>query len=110
MERIVNPFLAFFGIHPLSHMIVRKLAHIFEFAVLAMLLVPCWKGSVPRCIGTGFATAFFDETIQLFTGRGAQIQDVWIDMIGIAAGLLLGLLLWKALHCRRQSKQQKSQA
>lgn len=37
-------------------------------------------------------TAFIDETIQIFSGRGASIKDVWIDTFGALAGILIVLL------------------
>ena len=40
-----------------------------------------------------FLVAFTDETIQILSGRGPQIQDVWIDSIGIAVGVILSLFL-----------------
>ena len=33
--------------------------------------------------------AFLDETIQIFSGRGPDIKDVWLDTFGAAAGILL---------------------
>ena len=44
---------------------------------------------------TGFAAAFLDESIQLFSDRGAEIRDVWIDLIGVASGVLIGFLIWR---------------
>ena len=38
-------------------------------------------------------TAMTDETIQLFSGRGSQLQDVWLDNAGGACGALFGLLI-----------------
>ena len=42
--------------------------------------------------------ALTDETIQIFTGRGPQVQDVWLDFAGGAAGLLVMLALWALLR------------
>ena len=42
----------------------------------------------------GMSTALFDETIQLFVaGRSGQIRDVWIDLGGFCAGVLLSILV-----------------
>ena len=38
--------------------------------------------------------ALTDETIQLFSpGRSSQVLDVWLDFMGVLAGLLVGLFL-----------------
>ena len=37
--------------------------------------------------------AFLDETIQIFSGRGPDIKDVWLDTFGSAAGILITLLI-----------------
>ena len=100
-EHILNPITAFFGLGPVSHQIVRKLAHIFEFTVLSALLALSCRGRVIKSFGFGFLFAFLDESTQLLSGRGAQLSDVWIDLIGVALGTLLGLLLWKAIRSQR---------
>ena len=35
--------------------------------------------------------ALVDETIQIFSGRGSQIPDVWLDGAGALSGLALSL-------------------
>ena len=38
----------------------------------------------------GLLTALTDETIQLFSpGRSSQVLDVWLDFMGVLAGLLV---------------------
>ena len=37
--------------------------------------------------------SFLDETIQIFSGRGPAVKDMWIDLSGAVLGLLLALLL-----------------
>ncbi len=102
---ILMPLFGWFGLKPPSHALVRKMAHVFEFAVLAALAVFCLRGRFQRSFFAGFIAAFLDESIQLLTHRGAQIQDVWIDLIGVALGTLLGLLLYKVADRSRQAKQ-----
>lgn len=92
-EKFLNPLLQSLGLPPLSHQTVRKLAHVFEFTVLSLLLSLCFHGNPIKSAGLGFTAAFLDETLQLFSDRGAQITDVWIDLIGVALGTLIGLLL-----------------
>lgn len=48
--------------------------------------------SWPLLIGMG--TALMDETIQLFIpNRTSMVTDVWIDMLGVVAGLLVALII-----------------
>lgn len=88
-----------------DHM-VRKLAHLTEFAVLGALLLLLTAAafrvrlqSVLNCQFFLLLAALTDETIQLFTGRGSQVRDVWLDFAGGTAGLLAMLLLLWLLRC-----------
>lgn len=99
-EKILNPFLRLFGLGPLTDHTVRKIAHMTEFAVLSALLLQCFRGRFLKSFCSGFAAAFLDESIQLLSGRGASIADVWIDLLGVAIGVLLGILLCKAKRRR----------
>lgn len=101
LNKLINPLLNLFGLKPMTHHTVRKLAHVLEFTVLAFLLVPLWN-SIPKACFTGFTVAFLDESLQLLTARGAQLQDVWIDLLGVAVGTLLAWLL-RLLVRRRPS-------
>lgn len=77
---------------PTSHLI-RKAAHITEYAVLAALIfLRLESGGRKRFFtawGLGALTGAIDETLQIFSHRGSQVQDVLID----AAGALLGLCI-----------------
>ena len=86
--------------------LVRKLAHFTEFAVLGALLLLLTAAafrvrlqSVVNCLFFLLLAALTDETIQIFTGRGPQVQDVWLDFAGGAAGLLVMLALVQLLRC-----------
>ena len=67
---------------------IRKIAHFTEFAILGaevalylILFMPKIRYmlmSYPSIL----ILAFFDETIQIFSGRGPAISDVWIDFLG----------------------------
>lgn len=88
-----------------DHM-VRKLAHLTEFAVLGALLLLLTAAafrvrlqSVLNCQFFLLLAALTDETIQLFTGCGSQVRDVWLDFAGGTAGLLAMLLLLWLLRC-----------
>ena len=73
--------------------IVRKIAHMVEFCVLAVLINLCWKKTIPSFYA-GFTLAFLDESLQVVTGRGALVADIWIDLIGVGIGTLIG---WMAI-------------
>ena len=102
---IMTPLLALTGLAPdLRHTLVRKLAHMAEFALLGAL----WTAALPpggaggcspehsrawRVLPACVLTALADETIQLFVpGRSSQVTDVWIDAMGAAIGLGAALL------------------
>ena len=86
---------------PTSHL-VRKMAHIIEFAVLGGLLTLRLIGVRHRwkmALAFGVLTAICDETLQLFSQRGSQITDVLIDSCGVLLGLgLLWFLQRKTNH------------
>ena len=75
-----------------SHL-VRKLAHVAEFAVLGMLL--SWLTAMRKrkwwlTVPLGTIVACIDETIQMFVpGRGPGLLDVGIDACGVLMGMLL---------------------
>ena len=78
-------------------LILRKLGHFSEFAVLGVLLT--WfcgmlKARLFTPILCGMAVACADETIQLFIpGRHGCVTDVLIDSAGVAVGVLIVLLI-----------------
>ena len=91
---------------PTSH-IVRKMAHVTEFAVLGLLLYLRLDGAGRRgltAFGLGAAAGAADELIQLLFDRGSQLRDVCID----AAGVLLGVALAIVFIRRRQNGSQSS--
>ena len=94
----LKPFLEIFvGKGNVTLHLVRKLAHFTEFAalgsILALLFPLTWRG---RLLGAscGLLAGFLDETIQVFSDRGDQISDVWLDFAGALFGLLVFTLLW----------------
>lgn len=81
--------------------IIRKLAHFSEFACLGglstgLLLASSKLGLHPvlHLLSGGFFVAAIDETIQIFSNRGSQLQDVWLDFSGFTVGLLIVLGVW----------------
>ena len=90
-SHVINPILSRFGIIA-DKDIVRKIAHAVEFCVLALILSLWWKKPV-RSFYAGFTLAFLDESLQVITGRGALITDIWIDLIGVAVGVIIGQVI-----------------
>lgn len=85
--------------------IIRKGAHMTEFAILAILLyvwlgrwqIPQMKRYWTASILAGFY-ACTDEFHQLFVpGRAGLVSDVLIDSAGAVVGLAVFLMFWKAV-------------
>jgi VanZ family protein len=73
--------------------ILRKVAHVTEYAVLGGLLYRA-LGREPLALAAGIAYAATDELHQHFVrGRHASPVDVAIDALGVAVGMLLWLRL-----------------
>lgn len=73
--------------------VLRKAAHVAEYAVLGLLLVRA-LGRPLAAFGLGVMYAVTDEIHQHFvSGRNAALLDVAIDGAGVAIGIaLFGLL------------------
>jgi VanZ family protein len=73
--------------------ILRKGAHLTEYAVLGALLYRA-LGREPLALAAGIAYAATDELHQHFVrGRHGSPVDVAIDALGVAVGMLLWLRL-----------------
>lgn len=114
---IVGPFLRWLFPHMAQenidkiHHVIRKCAHLTEYAILALLLwralhlsknkLPAW--SWPKVGGTllvVFLYAATDEFHQSFVpSRTPLVSDVFIDTTGGAIGLLT---LWFVQHFRQR--------
>jgi VanZ family protein len=78
-------------------LVLRKLAHAAEFAILGALLVRA-TGSDAVAFALGVAYAVSDEIHQTFVpGRAGAVLDVGIDALGVAAGLMLWRLAERRL-------------
>lgn len=109
MVYIVQPVVSFItsGRATVTEHFVRKLAHFSEYAAYAFVMtlyIRCLRSDMRRGQGAPrrmllrvplwcWMTAFIDETIQIFSGRGPAIVDVWIDLSGACLGFLIVLLL-----------------
>jgi VanZ family protein len=80
-------------------LILRKLAHASEYAVLGLLLMRALLREAPA-LGLGVAYAISDEVHQSFVrGRHASPVDVAID----TAGVIVGLLVWRRIVAAREA-------
>lgn len=101
ITQTVNEVLGKVHVDPVPEHTIRKLAHFLEFALEGFLLMLCLRVYTARFVRhmswpllIGMSTALMDETIQLFTpNRSSQVTDVWIDMVGVVAGLFVALMI-----------------
>ena len=101
---LLEPFLLSLGLdEDTLHYLVRKAAHMAEFALLGALWAGGMRGYrflLPFILC--FLTALVDETIQLyFPGRSGQITDLWVDLAGVALGILAATLIGRWLRKRK---------
>jgi VanZ family protein len=58
-----------------------------------------------RFIGLAMLVAFLDETVQIFSGRGPSVSDVWLDSAGfVTVGAVFSLLIYAFKHLIKPSK------
>ena len=91
--------------------VIRKLAHVWEFAALGTelgVLAVLRRKHLPARLGVALACGLFaglvDETVQIFSHRGPEIQDVWLDGLGVLLGLAAVMLLYGAVRLIRRRK------
>ncbi|MBO6093308.1 MAG: VanZ family protein [Oscillospiraceae bacterium] len=93
--------------------LVRKLAHFCEFFVFGAELLLFFTLSKNRkdafllALSHGLFTALVDETIQIFSGRGPMIPDIWLDFSGVTVGALLVFAVTALKMHKRQRFSQK---
>ena len=109
LSRRITAWLNGIGI-PVTEHFVRKSAHFCEFGLLGCeLMLLFWLRSGVRfqnLCNAAFAAllaAVTDETIQIFSGRGSQVQDVVLDFSGALTGILLVSLIM-IIAWRNQSR------
>ena len=98
--------------HLVTELLIRKMAHFTEYAVLGVELAFYIKTvyeinlrNYVRVIYFGATVAFIDETIQIFSGRGPAIADVWIDIAGLVTGSAAVCLISVLVgNCRRRNE------
>lgn len=95
--------------------LVRKLAHMTEYAGLALISMQIcllwnrsWPGRIWSSISLCLASALVDETIQLFVeGRSGQISDLWVDLGGTVFGILAAVIfhwVWQKVWPRKRTQ------
>ncbi len=91
--------------------LVRKLAHFSEYAVFGFIVSLRVRQSqkldiklIGKAEGASFLTAFLDESIQVVSGRGPMITDVWIDSLGAFTGILICSLIVFVAERRKNAR------
>ena len=92
-------FELFMGKGNVTEHFIRKLAHFTEFFGLGLELILFMRLEFLKVKPVlpvnawvfGTFCALIDETIQLFSGRGPAVQDVWLDSAGCLTGVLIML-------------------
>ena len=99
-----------FGPEVVTDHILRKTAHFCEFALLGAELRLLFrllgqKGlqGQANALFAALAAAVADESLQLLSARGSQVQDVLLDFSGAFTGALLMLLILLCAHRRRRN-------
>ena len=89
---------------------LRKLAHFTEFfflglcAALYTVIYFRKKGGFLSLFPFGIITALLDETVQIFSKRGASVKDIWIDTLGYSSAALCVLLVFLIVLLVRRVK------
>lgn len=110
MGKITPVLEVFVGKGNVTDHLVRKLAHFIEFGalgcelvLLAVLRKRVRLQPVVNCLFIGLAVAVIDETIQIFSNRGSQVQDVLLDFAGACTGIAFVLAVyWLASIVRKK--------
>lgn len=111
---LIYPYLSRFMDHEMAEYLIRKLAHMFEFACLGAIIAidgvafDLTKGKdFIIFLLCGMMTGLCDETIQIFSLRSAEIKDVWIDFLGYFCGFVFFWLLCKWVINRRTNNERQ---
>ena len=102
---------------PVDEFLLRKAAHFSEYALLGaelslLLNLLLDRNGRPLARGRrlldfpalGFFAAAIDETIQIFSGRGSSLLDVWLDTAGCLTGFFLIFLIFCTVRSKRHEK------
>lgn len=115
-EVFAKPVLDFlFGEGVVSHEAFRKITHGAEFMLLGFEFCALFfavknnLGAVccVKLLPCGFFVAFLDETLQIFSGRGPSVTDVWIDFGGYVFAAALSFAVYVAVCAVKKKKIEK---
>ena len=93
------PFNLSTDIISILSILIRKMAHFIEYAILSFLIKLCLddfklKNVFIIALILSFSYAFFDEVHQLFiAGRSFGYMDIMIDTMGALSGIWLAKVL-----------------
>jgi VanZ family protein len=81
--------------HPLTDFLLKKGAHLFEYAVLAILIHRAVGDEGARwALLIGGLYAASDEFHQSFVpGRNAELLDLTVDLLGVILGLYMARMV-----------------
>lgn len=111
VTEVLRPLLeTLFGEGRITEHFVRKLAHFTEYAALGCVSA-LWMLSLPvktvwrigYCAMGSLIVALLDETIQIFSGRGPMIRDVWLDFGGAICGGAIVFLIRYLISDKKRS-------
>ena len=95
--------------------LLRKLAHFTEFFILGAEGMALRMSYGRRDVNSFMAVfllcnfaAFLDETIQMFSGRGPSVTDIWIDTSGAFSGMMF-LLFCASIRYELAEKRERKQ-
>ena len=107
LSRTVTAWLNGIGI-PVTEHFVRKSAHFCEFGLLGCELILLFRlrsgvrfQDLCNAAFAALLSAVTDETIQIFSGRGSQVQDVVLDFSGALTGILLMSFIIQLIEKRK---------
>lgn len=95
-------FNSLFGDGTVTERFIRKLAHFTEFALLGAELFGLFE-RYPLSVAHALFAAVADESLQIISGRSAEVKDVLLDFAGSLVGAALCLCLFY-LSSRKKAK------
>lgn len=81
----------------INYFLINFLGNIVMFMPIGFTLPLLWNISDKKVIVIGFCSSLFVEICQLFLARGTDVDDLILNTIGVA----LGLLLYKFLKLKK---------
>ncbi len=104
VQPVVEPVLG-----EITNNFVRKTAHFIEFGVLGaelavLVFLTGKRGYFVHAAFFAVLAALTDETIQIFTGRGPQVEDIWLDIAGAVCGMILVTAILTGLSLTRRNR------